>query len=164
MNAQHKQLVDRLEASGEEFAKALLSLSEEELKRVPAPNEWALHQTAMHMRDVEVEVFLYRVKRILTENQPAVPNFDPDARMKQFYSSEIPAKKIASEFLRARRQIVKLLRATKDKDWARIALHSTYGKISLEWIVTHFYGHTLEHTGQILYARDATILKKLNAQ
>lgn len=162
MNAYHKRLVDRLESAGEEFGKGLLGLTNEEIKRVPAPNEWTIHQAAAHVRDTEVQVFLYRVKRILTEELPAVPNFSQEAWSREHYSPDEPIKKIARDFVAARRKVVKSLRALSDKDWARRGTHSAFGNISIEWLVTHFYAHTLDHIGQIMYARDAALLKKIN--
>ncbi len=164
MNAQHKQYIGRLEASGKELVKALDKVSQEDLMRPPKPGEWSLHQNAAHLRDVEEQVFLYRLKRILSEDLPAVQNFDQEAWMREHYTPAEPIQDLARDFVTARRQVVKLLRATKDKDWARCALHPIYGKISVEWLALHNYAHTYDHLAQVLYANDEALLKRLQAQ
>jgi uncharacterized damage-inducible protein DinB len=162
MNAHHKKLVEHLETTGDEFVKALLGLSSEEVNRVPAANEWSIHQAAAHVRDTESRVFLYRLERILTEELPAVPNFDQDAWTREHYSPDEPIRNIAREFAAARRKVVRQLSDVKDKDWERKGIHPAFGKISIEWLVTHFYAHTLDHIGQIMYARDNGLLRHLN--
>jgi hypothetical protein len=62
----------------------------------------------------------------------------------------------------ARRKLIRLLRKTTDKDWARWAVHPEYGRISIEWLATHNYSHMLEHLHQLLEMREKAILRELN--
>lgn len=163
MNRQRKALVDRLEESAKEYVAYLSQIPDDELRAVPAPNEWSIHQVAAHMRDTEQHVFLVRLQRMLKEEHPAVANFDQDEWWKQNpYQADEPIKKIISDFRAARRKFVALLRKTGDKDWKNWARHSAYGKISLDWLAMHCYHHTLEHVAQMGYAREKGILKELN--
>lgn len=162
MNKEHKRLINRLETSADDFLLYLHKLPLEELQRVPSPNEWTLHQVAAHVRDVEEQVFLYRLKRMLREENPAVENFDGDTWTREHYSATEPVKKIAAEIRAARKKQIALLKKAKDKDWARAARHSAYGKISVEWVMTHAANHTMEHAAQLGNAHDQLMLKKLN--
>lgn len=162
MNNEHKRLISRLETSTDDLLLYLGKLPAEELQRVPAPDEWTLHQVAAHVRDVEVEVFLYRLKRMLKEENPAVESFDGDTWMRERYSAGEPVKKIAAEIRAARKKQIALLKKAKDKDWARTARHSAYGKISVEWMMTHAANHSMEHAAQLGTAYDKEMLKNLN--
>ena len=162
MNRNRIALIDGLESSGSEFVGYLQRLSKQDLSAAPTPGDWTMHQVAAHVRDVEQQVFSSRAKRILSENLPAVQNFDQEVWDREHYSSSEGISKIISEFRAARRKQIALLRKTKDKDWLRCALHSTYGQISLQWLVMHHYHHTLEHLAQIGYAREGALLKHLN--
>ncbi len=162
MNREHKRLVERLESSAEDFLLYLGKLSSEGLQRVPAPNEWTLHQVAAHVRDVEQQVFLYRLKRMLNEDNPEVENFDQDAWTRERYSASEPVKKIAAEIRAARQKQITLLRKAKDKDWARTAQHPTWKNISVEWLLTHAVNHAMEHAAQAGDAYEKELLKKLN--
>lgn len=163
MNRQHAALIDRLDASGRDLVWYLGKLSEQEIHAVPAPNEWSIHQVMAHLRDTEQQVFLFRAQRILSEDHPAVPNFDQEAWHRDHYSASEPLKKILSDYRAARRKLVGLLRRTRDKDWTRWAMHPEYRKISLDWLVTHDYNHTMEHLAQIGSVHEKSLLKQLNA-
>ena len=83
MNHKQKTLIDRLEASGKDFAQYLAQLSDAELFASSAPTDWTIHQAAAHMRDTEQCVFLARVERIMREPHPAVQNFDQGEHWKR---------------------------------------------------------------------------------
>lgn len=90
-------------------------------------------------------------------------NFSQEQWNLDHYSPAEPRKKIISEFRAARRRLLQLLRTTTDKDWSRWAIHPEYGKISIEWLATHNYSHTLEHLHQLLQLRENALLKELNS-
>lgn len=162
MNREHKRLVERLESSAEDLMSCLGKFSEQDLIEPPAPNEWSVHQVIAHLRDTEEQVFLYRVKRILAEENPAVANFDQEAWHREHYSATEPLKKILVEFRSARRKQIALLRKTRDKEWLRTARHPEYGTISVEWLVNHNVNHTFEHVSQIGYQYEKGLLRRLN--
>lgn len=162
MNKQHTELIDRLEATGQELARALGGVSERALHAKPEDGGWTLHQQICHLRDCETQIFLVRARLILKQDRPAVENFDQDAYMRKHYVASQPLPSILAEFRNARRQLVRLLRATTDKDWTRTAVHPEYGVISLEWQMLHNYAHTLDHLAHILSRREGDLLRALN--
>lgn len=164
MDRRRTALVDRLEASGKDYVWYLSQLSDAELHTPPAPNEWTIHEVAAHMRDTEQKAFLPRTERIMREEHPAVENFDQEAWNREHYRPDEPLKKIISGFLQARRKVTRLLRQTANEDWENWAMHSEYGKISLDWLTEHNYGHTLEHIAQIANVHNQTQLKELNGR
>lgn len=165
MNTAHSQLIERLDDSAVQVATAVKPLSAEQIKRVPREGEWSLHQALSHLRDTEVQVFSYRVARILKETEPPlVANFDQEEWMREHYAENEALKKIVAEFRAARRKLVKLLRSTKDNDWTRCAIHPEYGKISIEYIALHAYNHTLEHLQPLLTAQEENLLNAANGR
>jgi hypothetical protein len=164
MNRQHTFLLERLESSAADLATYLSRLSEQELQREPAPGEWSLHAIAAHLRDTDKHVFLYRVRRILDAAEPPqVANFDQEEWHLEHYSPGEPLKNILGDFRRSRRALVRRLRETPDRDWARYAIHPIYGKISLEWLALHAYNHTLGHLHQALIWIEDAVLDKSNS-
>lgn len=163
MNKQHTQLIDRLEASGAEVSKAFERLSDEQINRVPKEGEWSLHKAMAHLRDTEVQVFAYRVKLILNSDEPPhVQNFVQEEYFVEHYAPDEPRAKMVREFRKARRKLVKHLRATKKKDWARYAIHPEFGNTPLEYIARHAYAHGIEHLAQFLAAQEEEILAAAN--
>lgn len=163
MNRQHAKLVEGIVGSGKEFLFYLAQLSEVEIRRVPAQDEWSIHAVVGHLRDTEEHVFLSRTRRILGAREPVnVENFDQEQWHRDHYSREEPVNEIISQYRTARRKLVQLLRKTTDKDWSRWAVHPEYGRISVEWLALHDYSHTLEHLHQILQMREQAIMRELN--
>lgn len=162
MDRRRAQLIDRLESSGQDYLWYLERLSEDELKTPPGPNDWTVHQIAAHVRDVEALAFLPRIQRILKEEHPYVENFDQEEWDRTHYEPSEALRKINSEFRSTRRKELRLLRSAPKEAWENWAVHSTYGKISLDWLLEHYYNHTLDHLAQIGRFREDTILKQLN--
>lgn len=158
------QLIDRLESAGQDYIWYLSILSEDEIKTAPGAREWSVHQIAAHMRDVEMNAFLPRIRRILKEEHPFVENFDEAEWNRSHYTPDEPLRKINAAFRTARRNVVRLLRSAAKEDWDNWAVHSAYGKISLDWLLEHDYSHTLDHLAQIGRLREGTLLKQLNGK
>lgn len=164
MNKQHAQLIARLESSADELKFALAQLTTADIMRVPKEDEWSLHATLSHLRDTEEKVFLYRTRLILAHDAPpTVANFDGEAYQAKHYRKREPLSEIMTDFRAARRKIVKLLRETSDKDWARYAIHPKWGKMTLEFVATYTYNHTLEHLQQVVAAREQALLQAANS-
>src|SRR5437867_3863488 len=118
MNRQYATLIDHIEASGKELLSYLSRLPADEITRVPAPGEWSAHAIAAHLRDTQRYVLAQRTQRILRQAEPPfVENFDQEQWNREHYSPAEPFKKILGEFRTARRQFLKLLRGSTDKDW-----------------------------------------------
>jgi DinB family protein len=162
MNNEHKRLVDRLESSGQDLVLYLGRFSEHDLFESPGPSEWSIHQVMAHMRDAEEQAFLFRMKKMLSEDNPAVPNFNQEAWQREHYSTAEPLEKILGEFRVARRKQVALLRKTTDKQWSRTARHPEFGTISLDWLVSHNVSHTFEHLAHVSSKYESKLLKSLN--
>lgn len=163
MNRAHAKIIERIEESGEDLIYYLAQLANEEIGRIPAPNEWSIHAVIAHMRDTEQQIFLKRVKRILSASAPpAVENFDQEQWNREHYRADEPMSKIVAEMKAARLALLKLLKKTTDKDWKRWAVHPDYGKISIEWLAMHEYNHTVEHLHQVLDRREQAMLGELN--
>lgn len=88
---------------------AIAGASPEELRRSPAPGEFSLLEQACHLRDLEREGYLVRVRRMLAEEQPALASFDGAAvAAERDYLSQ-DAQAVAREFAAARRESIALL-------------------------------------------------------
>ncbi len=162
MNRTRAAWIDRLEQSGKDYLRYVSQLTETDVHHAPKPGEWTIHQVVAHVRDTEQRVFLARAQRIMTEPHPAVQNFDQDEWNKDHYDPNEPFKKIVADFRAARRKLIALLRQARNADWDNWAIHSEYGRISLDWLVMHSYHHTMEHVAQMGYLAEDAVLKKLN--
>jgi hypothetical protein len=114
----------------------------------PAAGEWAIVEVIAHMADTD-ERALERVRRILAEDEPALPSFDQDALAFERRYIDLP---LASEVDRLERQRglhIALLQSLDDAGWLRTGRHEEHGLMSIELYETHVGAEDVDHLAQI---------------
>src|SRR5262245_5328654 len=100
------EAVERLGSMPVFLASALACVPPSELARQPAPGEFSLLEHACHLRDLEREGYLVRVRRMLSEHRPALEGFDGGAiAAARDYPSQ-DAAAAARDFANARRELL----------------------------------------------------------
>lgn len=115
----------------------------------PEPGEWALNEVLCHLRDVEGEVNLPRVKKVLQETNPFLPGMDTDpwAEERAYIAQSCP--QALFRFLSARMELLDLLESASPQDWQRTARHAIFGPTSLMEIISIIAGHDRIHIHQV---------------
>jgi len=111
--------IDQLEAMPEFLDTALSVVSEEQLRFKPSQDAFSLVEHACHLRDLEREGYVVRVRRMIGEARPALAGFDGAAIAAQRDYMAQDAKAAAQEFAAARRELVGLLAPLTEQDLAR---------------------------------------------
>jgi hypothetical protein len=117
----------------------------------PKEGEWSAHECLAHLRNIEREVFLYRIRRTIEEEQPTLEFFDEATYHREHWRADEPLGDMLADFQQARDEIVRLLEAAPD--WTRKGLHATRGPITLAWQADYALGHTWEHLSQAMRVR-----------
>jgi uncharacterized damage-inducible protein DinB len=129
--------------------RALVRQVDDELTRQrPAPGEWSIIEVVTHLADAE-EMVVKRVERMLTEDDPALPAYDP-AQLAEM--SNYSARNIAEEldrFETVRGALTSRLEQLDDRGWARTGQHEEVGEISVEDMTAHMAAHDSVHLAQI---------------
>lgn len=115
----------------------------------PAPDEWCPTEIVCHLRDVEIELNLPRVEKILGETNPFLPAEDTDrwADDRQYICQN--GDQALLDFSKARMQLVEQLDQLALEDWQRPARHSIFGRTQLREIVKIISGHDRLHIQQL---------------
>jgi uncharacterized damage-inducible protein DinB len=89
------------------------------LRERPAAGEFSLAEHACHLRDLEREGYVVRVRRMLAERVPALVPFDGAAvaRARDYLAQD--ARLAAREFAAARRELTGLLAPLTEEDLRR---------------------------------------------
>jgi hypothetical protein len=113
--------IERLDTMPEFLETAVDVVSGEDARYKPSPQDFALVEHACHLRDLEREGYVARVRRMIAEETPALEPFDGAAvaRARGYLSQD--AKIAAQEFAAARRELTGLLAALTPRDLAREA-------------------------------------------
>jgi DinB family protein len=118
------------------------------LRQRPSEDAFSLVEQACHLRDLEREGYLVRVRRMLTEHIPALEGFDGAtvAAARDYPAQDGVAA--AHDFARARRELVTILSALTPADLAREA---EFGgrRICLADLVAMVVDHDRGHRDEI---------------
>ena len=137
-------LVSELEAFPRRIAVAAAGLGEFELRRQPAAGEFSILENVAHLRDLEIEGTSVRIRRVLSESNPTLSNFDGAAvAAASTYNDEDFADALTA-FTLARRRNVLRLRSLVEAGFARPA---TFGSriLTLAAILEMLRAHDAEH-------------------
>ncbi len=115
----------------------------------PQPGEWSLTEALCHLRDVEAEVNLQRVKKVLAEDNPFLPGEDTDpwAGERQYIRQN--GEHALRTFMGARMELVALLQRLAPEEWQRPARHAIFGPTRLIELVSIIAAHDRLHVRQV---------------
>jgi len=116
----------------------------------PAPGKWSILEIVCHMRDMERDAYLARYRRILAEENPALPDIDGDLySIEGDYRSQ-KLGEVFRDWKRLRRETLKLLGGVKVGQWPRIGAHESAGPLSIDdFLRRQAAGNDAAHLGQI---------------
>jgi hypothetical protein len=101
---------------------AIERASPERMRYKPSPDDFSLHEQACHLRDLEREGYLVRVRRMLAEARPELAPFDGAAVARERDYQSQDARIAAQEFSAARRDLLGLLAPLTEDDLRREAI------------------------------------------
>jgi uncharacterized damage-inducible protein DinB len=144
---------------------ALKGVSKKLLLWTPGPGKWSILEIVAHMRDMERDAYLGRYRRILAEENPALPDLDGDviALRSDYRSMKLP--EIVRDWTKLRKECLKLLKSVKGARWERMGTHETAGPLSMEdFLRRQAMGNDEAHLAQIEgIKRRATAFEALEA-
>ena len=122
------------------------------LSKRPVPNEWSPSEVMCHLRDVDAEVNLWRLQKIINESNPFIPGQETDqwADARQYCLQD--GLQALSDFTKERKQLLKLLENLSEADWSRPARHAIFGPTTLRELVNIIAGHDILHVQQVFKA------------
>lgn len=147
MTTSLNEAIERLDAMPEFLDTALAVVSGEQSRFKPSPDVFCLLEHACHLRDLEREAYLVRVRRMIGEARPALAGFDGAAIAAQRDYMSQDAKTAAQEFAAARRELVGMLAPLTEQDLSREATFDgepiTFRQV-IGMMVEHDRGHREE--------------------
>lgn len=115
----------------------------------PEKNEWSMGEIFCHLRDVDRDVTLPRIERILAEDAPFITAEATDSWAEERqYALEDPAEAL-NGFLQTRTQLLLALRKLDQTAWSRPARHAIFGPTTLTELITFTITHDQNHVRQV---------------
>ncbi len=121
-------------------------------KQRPNSEEWSPIEILCHLRDVEVEVNLPRLHKVLAGDNPFIPGQDTDpwAEERQYIRQD--GIQALYKFTAARWETLTLLSEVEPLDWDLPARHAIFGPTNLKELVSIIGAHDRLHIRQLYQA------------
>ena len=118
----------------------------------PEANEWSPSEVLCHLRDVDAEVNLPRMQKVINEQNPFLAGQETDlwADARQYCLQD--GMQALNDFLSSRLDLLDLLESLSPADWDRSARHAIFGPTHLRELVNIIAGHDILHVQQVYKA------------
>jgi hypothetical protein len=141
-------------AAAHTLARLIGGVSEEKLRRRPAPQKWSVLEILAHLADDEL-VSSWRYRQMIEHNGVTMMGFDQDkwARLGDYGSWSV---REALEMFRLLREAnLRLLTGLTPREWECIGNHAERGRMTVRDLARHMAAHDINHILQIeLLLRD----------
>jgi hypothetical protein len=127
----------------------LAPLASSMLTTRPAADDWSITEILCHMRDVEREVDIPRIQKILSEDEPFIPAELPDEWAKERSYQQQDCSSALRDFTAARIQTLETLQNLAPAQWSRKARHAIFGPTPLQEMVCFNAEHDRLHIQQV---------------
>lgn len=127
----------------------LAPLTDEQIAWKPSSERWSIAEVLAHLEDVELHVLGLRARRIATEDNPLLENYDQNEESAKGTYSGRDGRDLLESFCRAREDSLQWIKGLSPGDWQRTGRHSEVGEIRLEQVMNMWAFHDLAHIRQV---------------
>ena len=136
--------VDQLTRAPELVREAIAAVAAEKLRKKPNPSVFTPLEDVWHLRDIETEGYLVRIRSILSETLPDLEDLDGDRMAIERRYNELELGPAIAGFAAARRESLALLQGLPAEAWMRQALFANRIidlRTLIHIMVDHDHGH-----------------------
>ncbi|HYE87207.1 MAG TPA: DinB family protein [Vicinamibacterales bacterium] len=129
-------------------ARAIATLTPQQVRTPEAPGKWSIAQVLRHLADTDV-VWGWRMRLILAQDRPPITGFDQDLWAERLDYANADANESLETFAVLRRDNLRLVERATPEDLQRVGVHAERGEESAGYLVRLYAGHDLAHIAQI---------------
>jgi uncharacterized damage-inducible protein DinB len=155
--------LESYEAGPAKLRQSLASLTEQDLRTVPAPEwnsgAWTIQQVILHISDTDL-VFADRMKRVIAEDNPTLLAFDEQKWTAALHYPQQSAEEAVALLELIRKQMSTIFHQLPESAFNRFGTHSTAGKKTLADLIRNAVDH-LEHHVKFIHAKRIKMGKEM---
>ncbi len=142
-------IMANLKSTPAAFATMTKLLTSEKWKESHNEDEWSPVEILCHLRDVDIEINVPRLKLILSESNPFIEAVDADrwAEERDYKIEDGPS--VLKEFIESRLELLEILSTLENNAWGKEARHTIFGPTTLLELFKIIARHDRLHTQQI---------------
>ncbi len=137
-------LLARLETQLEALGLILARATPAVLDARPRPEEWSARENLAHLARHHA-VFLDRLRRLLTEDRPALDRYRAEDDREWAAWATLPQDEILHRLRALRAELVAVVRSLSPAESTRTALHPTFGEMDVAGWLGFFLLHEAHH-------------------
>jgi DinB superfamily len=143
------ELLDALAAAPIRIQSLLNRVSDAQLRQRQAAGEFSCVETVCHLRDIETEGYTARINRILSEDQPFLPDLDGGRLAVERDYNQQDVQAALRAFLLARTENLSTLRGLDARQLDRSGTLEGVGLVTLEGLLTMMRDHDGGHISDV---------------
>lgn len=145
--ADRAALIARYKSGAAAVASALEGMTDEDLDRRPAPDEWTAREVVHHLADGEARSAV-RLRQLLAEDAPVIQAYDEETYARVLHYDRPIAASLAL-LLAVRASTAELLDRLDEDDFARAGTHTESGHYSVDTWLGLYAAHAHDHADQL---------------
>lgn len=147
--AERNEKIEEYGRGSDLFAAALAGVPREAWKFKPAPREWSVHETVVHMADSE-SIGAIRLRKLIAEPSSTLMLYD-DVKWAEALNYQNQSLDDALQIFKLTRQTTyHLLKTLPDRVFTHSVVHPEYGgSYTLEKWLNIYTGHIRDHVEQL---------------
>ena len=151
-----RDVIDFLEETPALLRRMAQNLADADLRWKPSEEQFSFVENACHLRDIETEGYGARIRKLLTENHPGLPDLDGGrlARERDYNSQDFGAA--LGEFARARAENLSAVRELSAEQLNRGGELEGVGHITLKKLLHLMREHDAAHRLELAELRERT--------
>ncbi|HEY0379601.1 MAG TPA: DinB family protein [Pyrinomonadaceae bacterium] len=148
-----QSVVEFLEQTPEFFRKMAQGCADADLRWKPAGDQFSFVENACHLRDLEVEGYGARLRKLMTEDGPQLPDVDGArlARERDYNSQDFDAA--LDEFARVRAENLRAIKNLSPEQLGRTGVLEGVGNITLGKLFLLMREHDEAHRRELVELR-----------
>jgi hypothetical protein len=150
----HAELIGEFEKGAGIVRQAVKGMSGEEARKRPVAGKWSTLEVVCHLADFEI-VGADRVKRVIAEDRPTLPDGDENAFAARLAYHEREIEDELTVIAGIRAQVTRILKSLAEEDFSRVGNHTAAGPLTLEQLVERMAKHVRHHVKFIEEKRKA---------
>jgi len=139
---------DRLEEHFAEVPREYLDWRPPSWEGIPSERFTAIGQLC-HVRDIEIDGYHVRIRRMLEEKTPPLASIDSEALAGPRRYSEADPAEVLAAIRAARAKTVEMVAGLGDAELGRDGIFEGYGKLTLRALIHYLCSHDQQHLSGI---------------
>jgi hypothetical protein len=124
------------------------SLPEENWRKEPTREDWAMNEIVCHLRDTEREIHQMQLHLMIEREGAFIPRPDSSVWANEREYLNVDGKAALTEFTQARMENIETLKGLEEAIWSRTARHAIFGPTNFLEVTSFMADHDRLHVQQ----------------